>query len=357
MYFLNLTLVFISILCLLLKISIGSGIFALIGGVLSILLFFTTAKNIKITPFIFCAAVGIYIFIFGLINANIEGRDYLLYYFYFISSSAIAISIRRLGMELMVSKFLLIVSLVWFSIKAIGLGYNPDAYNDLIDGSRNFISGYMILFLVYYLYACRIHNIKISIIYSILVTIACFILYGRSGIALSLSLLCISIFTRYGRKSILLIFIITICMGLLYAVEISSLIQNSNFSHGVETERSEMLAQYLASIKTPYDILFGVDFFECCSLIARFDGNPHNSFIMLHARFGIFPFLLFIFFYLYQAFSGIIFKTIYFNILVLIVLIRYSLDQFGLFGPVDFILFSIVIFILIDPYRMANAKC
>ncbi|MFM4719902.1 hypothetical protein [Aeromonas bivalvium] len=343
MYAFNIALVFLSVLCFLLKISTGGSEFAFVGGVISILLFFATSRKLAPFALIVCAAVGFYIFLFGFINNSIEGRNYFLYYFYFLSSLSLAISIRRLRVDYAVSQTLLIVSLLWFIYQVAHLGYNPDAYNDLIDGSRNFISGYMIIFMVYYLYACKLYEKNIFIFYPILITLSCFILYGRSGIALSLVVLCLSILTKYGKVYVLLIFAVAVVIGISYAIEISTLIQSSNFAHGVESERSLMLAQYLDSINSPYDILFGVDFFKCCDLIARFDGNPHNTFIMLHARFGIFPFLLFIAFYIHQFISGFIIKYWYFNVLAMIVIIRYALDQFGLFGPADFILFSILI--------------
>jgi hypothetical protein len=356
MHILNKSLVFISISCLLLKISTGGSEFALIGGVVSIILFFSTSRKIEPILLIVCAVVGFYILLFGFINNGIEARNYFLYYFYFLSSASLAISIRRLSIDVIVSQFLLIVSLVWFMFQVIHLGYNPDAYNDLIDGSRNFISGYMITFMTYYLYSCKSYGKSISITYPILITVSCFILYGRSGIALSLVLLCISIFTKYGKGYVVFIFTMSIVTGLLYAVEISTLIQNSNFAHGVESERSQMLSQYLNSINTLQDVFFGVDFFKCCNLIARFEGNPHNTFIMLHARFGIFPFLLLIAFYLYQIISGFIIKYLYTNLLILIIFIRYALDQFGLFGPADFILFSMLIGAVIGPNRTPRER-
>ncbi|HFS5870670.1 TPA: hypothetical protein ACH0TZ_001234 [Citrobacter werkmanii] len=281
-------------------------------------------------------------------SIDVEGRNYYLYVYYFIYSVMLAVSIKKIKLEYNTSFFLLAISCCWMIVQIFRFGYNPEAFNGLIDGSRNYISAYLIIFYIYYMYAAYINGRTVSLIYPIFIVVACIFLYGRSGIILSLLVFLVSLLQSGSRVKIGFFIVCSLIGIAIFYNQIVSIVLNSNLSHGVETERSGMLEQYFFSIQTARDLLFGVDLFECCSLIRKFDGNPHNSFIMMHSRFGLFPFLIIIGFYVFQIIKGILLKKIYLNLLLLIIFMRYFLDTIGFFGPVDFILFTIAISILRD---------
>lgn len=339
-------MIYLSLFFVLLKIVTGNILYVGCAGVILMVCFLTLFRQYKPSIIVACIMVCVYILFLGIISVDVQGRNYFLYIYYFIYSVMLAVSIKKLNLEYKTSLFLLIISCCWMIFQMIRFGYNPDAFNDLIDGSRNYISAYLIIFYIYYMYASFINSKKLNLVYPVFIVIACIFLYGRSGIILSLLVFIISLL-QSGGKTKITFFVVCGLMGIaLFYDQIMSILLNSNLSHGVETERSGMLEQYFTSIQTAKDLLFGVDLFECCSLIIKFEGNPHNSFIMMHSRFGLFPFLVIIGFYIFQLYKGYLLKNTYLNLLLLIIFMRYFLDTIGFFGPVDFILLSIAISIV-----------
>lgn len=336
-------LIYLSLFFVLLKILTGNIVYVGFAGFLLGGCFLSVFRKFKLSVVVVCIIACAYITLLGLISVDIQGRNYFLYIYYLIWSVMLALCITRLNLEYSTARFLLIISCCWMMFQMIRFGYNPDAFNDLIDGSRNYISAYLILFYIYYMYASYINNKKLNLIYPIFIVVACIFLYGRSGIILSLLAFVISILKSGGRAKITIFTVCGLMVIVMFYDQLMTILLNSNLSHGVETERSGMLEQYFSSIRTAKDLLFGVDLFQCCSLIIKFEGNPHNSFIMMHSRFGIFPFLVIIGFYVLQLYKGILIKNIYLNTLLLIIFMRYFLDTIGFFGPVDFILLSIAI--------------
>lgn len=339
-------MIYLSLFFILLKILTGNILYVGCAGAILAACFLTLFKQFRLFTVVVCIMVCIYILSFGIISLDIQGRNYFLYTYYFIYSVALALSIKKTNLEYKTSLFLLVISCCWMICQIMIYGYNPDAFNDLIDGSRNYISAYLILFYVYYMYASYLNNKKINLIYPVFIVVACIFLYGRSGIILSLLVFLISLL-QSGDKKKIVFFAVCGLIGIgVYYEQILNILLNSNLSHGVETERSGMLEQYFSSIRTANDLLLGVDLFKCCSLIIKFEGNPHNSFIMMHSRFGLFPFIIIFCFYVFQLSKGILLKNIYLNLLLLIIFMRYFLDTIGFFGPVDFILLSIAISIV-----------
>ena len=336
------SLMLTSLFFVLMKILTGDILYVALAGFALFVCFLFCFKRLLVCCLIGICFAGVYILLFGFLNVDVEGRDYFLYFYYFVFSILLVLCINKLRFDYYASVFLLTVSLAWVLYQIVTIGYNPDAYNNLIDGSRNYVSGYLILFLIYYMFACHMNGVNVNLLYSFIVLVACFFLYGRSGVALSCVLFIISIFHCGGRFKKSAIAIAVLILSAFYFSDVLNFLNNSNFSQGAETERTAMLYQYLSSISSVRDFIFGMDFFSCCSLIMKFDGNPHNSFLMMHSRFGIFPFLIIVLFYLYQAFCGALIKNRYLNLLLLLVFARYFIDSIGFFGPVDFIVFSIV---------------
>jgi len=343
---LNKVLIYFALIFVLLKLVTGNVVFVGIAGALIFLCFLITFRWFKLAPIVIFTLVLVYILWMGLISVDVEGRNYFLYVFYFTFSIMLTLCIRHYKIDYKLSLSLLLVSCLWMIFQIYKFGYNPDAYNDLIDGSRNYISAYLILFYIYYLYACYVNNRQPNLIFPLFIVVACVYLYGRSGIILSVLLLLISVLQTKSRIKIGLFMLLGLLTLIFYYNTIYNIILNSNLSHGVETERSGMLMQYVGSIQSARDLILGVDLFQCCSLIIKFEGNPHNSFVMMHSRFGIFPFIIIVFFYLYQITARLFLKKWYLNLLLLMIFMRYFLDTLGFFGPVDFILFAVILSII-----------
>lgn len=152
------------------------------------------------------------------------------------------------------------------------------------------------------MFACHMNGVNVNLFVFLYSSLACFFLYGRSGVALSCVLFIISIFHCGGRFKKSAIAIVVLILSAFYFGDVLNLLNNSNFLKVPRPNERPCFISIFLPISSVRDFIFGMDFFSCCSLIKKFDGNPHNSFLMMHSRFGIFPFLIIVLFYLYQAF-------------------------------------------------------
>lgn len=334
----------------LLKVLTGSPVFIIVSLLFSSLSFILCALKVnKVNYLLFCfyLCVLLYVIVLGLYHVASDDKNYFLYIIYITLAIEIAFIIRKFNFDYQASLFLLILSLCWTIYNILHIGYNPDAYNNLLDGSRNYISAHLVIFLAYYFFACKKEMISINLIYPTLVVVCCFFLFGRSGIALSIFLFLIAI---AQRNKIYIVSFVFVCMTIVYfnKDEIISLFANSNFSHGVESERSVMLSEYISAIVDWRSFLFGVDFKDCCKTIMAFKINPHNSFINLHSRFGVLPFFMGLIIYIHMFYTRILFRSIMVNLLIFVIFARYFVDSIGFLGIVDFILVSLFAHLLLD---------
>ena len=252
---------------------------------------------------------------------------------YFYINSVKGVGIARL------SFYLYSIFLFYFIVK---LGSNGEAYNQILEGSsRNYLSAISI-FLTINIYVQLIYRSKLLLIHPALINfILCVLLFGRSGIALSAVILLFVIYIRNFKLFLALL----LSLGLILLSYISNVIlffdSKTNFAIGLESERSVFRAEHLRGIFNSYDFLTGRKISECCSYIQSF-GNPHNSFIMGHLRYGILHTILSLTILLFVIFK----KNLVLLFFVLIIFSRYFLDQLGLFAYFDFVLFSIILILL-----------
>ncbi|MGE6107300.1 hypothetical protein [Aeromonas sobria] len=297
----------------------------------------------------------LYVIAFGLYHVESDDKNYFLYVIYVTLAIQISYIIREFDFSYQAARFLLTLSLCWTIYHILHIGYNPDAYNNLLDGSRNYISAHLVIFLAYYLFACKKEMININLIYPATVVVCCFFLFGRSGIALSIFLFLLAV-AQKNKVYIISIVFAGIIIVYFYQDILISLFANSNFSHGVDSERSIMLAEYISSMTDWKGFLFGVDFKSCCETIVAFKINPHNSFINMHSRFGVFPFIILFITYLYMLYKRIFFRNLMVNILVLVVFARYFVDSIGFFGIIDFILLSLFSYLLLGEKKSCEKE-
>lgn len=123
---------------------------------------------------------------------------------------------------------------------------------------------------------------------------------------------------------------------------------STNFTNGLSSERSIFINEYLTGItNSNSDFFFGRRIAECCSWIQTFQGNPHNSFIMGHMRYGVAHTLLSIGIVLYILLS----KNITLILFGLVILSRFFVDQLGLFTPFDLVLYYLMFLIYEYKYK------
>lgn len=228
---------------------------------------------------------------------------------------------------------------------AANSGFNIYFGDDIfLNSSRNIVSGYLILAILYYLFFCITLNKKISLLLIILFTVNCILLYGRTGISLSLIILAYSIFKVFNKTAIAFV-----VLGVVFSFNIiyQFIMNSTKFSSGLETGRSEIYYEYFHSI-TIKDIFFGRSINDCCSTIVSFAGNPHNSFIHGHMLHGIAHTILFLLIFL----TIVLTRKIDIIFLVSLVYLRHMLDWLGFFSIFDVVLFSMFIY----SYKIINNK-
>lgn len=218
------------------------------------------------------------------------------------------------------------------------LGGDGEAYNEILEGSsRNYLSAISI-FLTINIYIQLLFRAKYILLYPAIINfILCLLLFGRSGIALSLLILFFVIYIR-SVKIFLTFFILSIIVVFYYLGSIIFYLdEKTNFAIGLESERSIFRKEYMRGIFDSYDFLIGRKIYNCCAYIQSF-GNPHNSFIMGHLRYGILHTFFSIFLILFVLYK----KDIIMLFFLIIIYSRYFLDQLGLFAFFDFALFSLI---------------
>lgn len=220
--------------------------------------------------------------------------------------------------------------------------FNPEFGNELLENkSRNYVSGTLAIFTLYYLTLCRIFEEKISIILLVLLVVSSLLLYGRSGIAISFMILLFGLYYRLGR---VLFSILSIVLLSSLGIILTFLLKETNFSEGLDTPRNSLFSEYVnAALNDAYSFFFGVDIAKCCSIIVSYGSNPHNSFLMGHSIYGIISTII--------AFVMVVViiasKRMDIILLLLFLLIRYSLDTMGIFGYYDICLFTLFYFSLL----------
>lgn len=254
----------------------------------------------------------------------------------FLWNITLAILLVNIG----VGRFLIGIIFSFFSIYVFFLGaingFDPDFGNNIfLEASRNYVSAVCIVYYICYISLCFYDKEKINIFNALMLVIVCVLLFGRSGIALSIMLFAYTLFYNYGIKLLFLFLIFMI--GLLTPI-IYFAMNYTNFSDGLETPRNSMRYEYLNNMSS-WDILFGRNFYQCCKTIVAYGPNPHNSFIALHSLFGIFGIVISLVPILFSIYA----RKYQLTFLILIVYIRYFYDVLGLFYVLDFVIFVIFI--------------
>lgn len=226
------------------------------------------------------------------------------------------------------------------SVLLLGMhsNFHPSFGNQIFENlSRNIVSAQLIFAMVYYLFFnYRYNSNKINLILVALFLFNSIVLYGRTGVALALALFLYSLYRRLNRALLLSILSLSaIFISLIFSI----IMESTNFSTGLDTPRIELLKEYFYFI-TSLEIFFGRSIEDCCSFILYFHGNPHNSFVAGHMKFGIFHTI----FYALVILIILATKKTDLIFFILILYVRYSIDTIGLFSMIDIVLFSIFIY-------------
>lgn len=230
------------------------------------------------------------------------------------------------------------------------LGFtNPDAYNEILAGSsRNYLSAISILVMVLLALTYEKEKKLIPLVYPLLTFLCCVGLFGRSGIALSAIFFFFCLFKQKNYKLMFASVVVIATTVLLNLQTIELLIsEKTNFTNGLSSERSIFIDEYTTHITYNLtDLFFGRRLQDCCEWIVLF-GNPHNSFIMGHLRYGIMHTIFSLCILLFIIFS----RHLTFTIFGLVILSRFFVDQLGLFTPFDLVLYYLMFLIYEYKYK------
>lgn len=290
--------------------SINYREFFLFSFFVILLIFFAVLSPVAISIWMPSLIIGINVFIISLIfNDNIAFRS--IYYLLFVMNSFVIFKWYQSGF------------LSWFG-------------DELMPGrSRNIVSAYLIIFQIYYFVLCDINSKKINTFLSFFTFVNCILLFGRTGIALGFILLLFSVYKSYGKA----FFISLLALGgMFFGVIYTYIFTETNFERGLDSPRSILFREYFMGIDE-YELIFGRNIYQCCSLITSYDGNPHNSFILGHSQFGIIHTIIF----LIILFVVILSKKIELIFLIVLLYFRYSFDTIGMFSVFDIPIFLIFV--------------
>lgn len=190
---------------------------------------------------------------------------------------------------------------------------NYSSINSISLHHINSISTYTLLFLGIYVIVSRKNNINLSLFPYILALCISILTVGRStggrGGVLSFLILIVAYFLKYIKNFkkligyFLIMMIISSSILFLYPTfskEVNFVkkieISINNFKkRGLKSERITLWKDYIEKTRTTFfNIIFGSSISGTRTL-DRFSENLHNSFLMLHAKYGVFLFILVIF--------------------------------------------------------------
>ncbi len=166
--------------------------------------------------------------------------------------------------------------------------------------SRNGVNSFIILYTVF-VYLIYINEKQVPYIYALLSLVISIWSEGRSGIIVSLMMVVFIFIYNMGvhkGKKIRTVFFIAVIsvVGYLFVAKyyrdnlynISRVLKG----HGLSTSRTQIWAEYIGILfENPWNILFGNRNIRSESVIIKsYAGNLHNSFFMIHSRYGLLPF-------------------------------------------------------------------
>ncbi|WP_168405687.1 hypothetical protein [Acinetobacter indicus] len=321
------------------------------------LIFLSLLKILKINKLLllfFIFSIFIYTFL-GFLSPNYEFSKLILSLLYIFSCIGYALILFFNKNNLILSKIIYLGFLVFLLFHFISMGFlSFEEFNNIFyASSRNVVSAALICLLLNLILISKINNKDLSFFYYLSCLLFCVLLYGRTGILISILLLSYKIITYFKNLYSVFLLVIFLFVGNFYlGYFLGFLENNTNLSKGLESPRSMLLNEYLNSIfLSNKNLLFGSDINKCCQYAVLFNENLHNSFLYAHSRFGIISFIYFILFTLFVFFTRNFLVIFIYCVLIL----RYFYDELGFFGVFD-ISFYILLIMCFVKYNLIVYK-
>lgn len=218
-------------------------------------------------------------------------------------------------------------------------------------GSENNISVYLLLLVCLYFYSIRKKN-QLPYI-PILLTLVITLWSASRGGLISVGLLLVGAslynYTQIkGRKNLIIFLIILALFSCFFGIDsFNSLLEpmETKFrNYGAESLRFLIWNDYFNSaLNDPIQFVFGVKIFNFSNVWLSHYGNPHNSFLTLHANFGMLG-VFFVFFGFMKKIIDILVQRDFVFFVILAALISRSFFDWTAFsGPYDAFYFAILL--------------
>ena len=274
-----------------------------VGLVIFLILNQKNGKNEEYKKFLFLV---LFTFILALFNAFIIGnvglKESLCTFLFFSNISAVLVFVK-LNHFVFKTSFWCVV--VIFTI----LYFNTQSLDDILVNSRNYISYYLILFILPYVISYRQNNKEVGLLPLLVCVLYSFMAVGRGGIIISLLLLMGILVFKINDRSKYRKFYITLLsvIGVIVLVvginpDTIELLFGRFIDKSMDSEaRTIGWLEYLSAMGEPINFLLGVKIANLPYCSIELDESLHNSYLSLHSRMGIFAL-----FYLYLVFRGFI---------------------------------------------------
>jgi len=228
-------------------------------------------------------------------------------------------------------------------------GYNQNYYDLLLyNRSRNVVSSWALCLGAINVVLIYVRTNKWYVWPLLISLFVSYVCATRMSLLLSFLLILIVAYYRFGYKFIF--FVIPLISYVVFANYdlFFDLYSYTKFaSSGLESERYFIWGKYIQNLDV-FSSVFGLPL-NAVDAIARFNVNPHNSFMKLHSYFGVAPFV-FVFFLLFYKYDKL-YKP--FLLMLTIVVMRGFTDIIFWDGLMDIVFFAFMFALL---YSESNNK-
>ena len=317
---------------------------ALIGLICFVYVFVKKESNVKE----YAIVISLFFSILEIVGIAINNNNsfYDIVWIWSYMGVALIISSYNLNAKLLLMLFYgVAIFFGWFMVQGIA----ADAVLSI--GSENNISVYLLLLLCLYFYSIREKN-QLPYFPILLTLIITLWSASRSGLISAGLLLLGAALYNYtqikGRKNLIVFVIILAFFSYFVSSDsFNSLLEpmETKFrNYGTESLRSLIWDDYFNSaFSDPIQFVFGVKIFNYSNVWLSHYGNPHNSFLNLHANFGLLG-VFFVFFCFLKKIAKVLAQRDFILMVILVTLISRSFFDWTAFsGPYDIFYFAILL--------------
>ncbi len=338
-------------------VSFGNILYILIG---SISLFYCISKKGIKNESLFLGIILLYT-AFGVLsffyNSNMDPQE-LLWPVGFMSIGLLIYEYDISYKNARISYYVLCLALIYEIVMVGGV-------DDItISGSRNTISIFVVLYYSFLLISLYKSGMELQIIDPVVGALVCILGTGRSGILTGSIMIVFYVSQRFDLKKLRMKRVFAFAIGVILVLIVLNqfysrynyIIDNAllNFKlRGLDSAgRNELWIEYLRkAISTPFDFILGAGI-SGTPMLDQFNNNLHNSFLMLHAKYGIITMILIICLMIKSLRKMIKEKEPLLITAFILMLFRMNFDYTNFNGNFD----TILIFFLLYGIRDINIK-